>query len=417
MIGLVGTSFKLAPVQIREKFAFSANEVQIFSNELLSSFSEAGLVILTTCNRTEIYFSCPNMKGENEFSEIIRILTKLKAYAPEMQEYFYFYKDQEVVKHLYKVVSGIDSLIIGEDQIMGQVKDAFYLAEELKTPDKYLTRLFLKAFETGKKVRTQTKINEGSGSASSAAVDVAIREFPNIKSAKILMVGAGKTGELVLTNLHKRSIQNLFVANRTVSKAEELAQRFNGMALALGQIHQTLASIDIIFVATDAQQALISVEEIKNAALNRHEKQIYIDLSVPRNLPVDANDIEGVQLYSIDDLQAIVESTNKKRQSAIGCAMKLINKMIDEYMEWMLLQDIVPMIQKIKQDFHQINETELKGFIRIKSINDSSIVAEYAKHITEKFARLLIKNMRDLTQDADNKQLVKLANQLFDFSK
>jgi glutamyl-tRNA reductase len=417
MVGLVGTSFKTAPVNIREKFAFSDEEFQAFAQLLKNEFEDSAVVILSTCNRTEIYFSVQTNDLNAVFQAVKNILRDQKHYEDSLESYFYFRDNKEAAEHLFKVVSGIESLIIGEDQIMGQVKEAFYRAETFNTIDKSLNRLFLKAFETGKKVRTNTSINEGSGSSSSAAVDIVLSHFPVLENKTILIIGAGKTGELVLANLHKRKIGEIYVANRTFAKAVEMSQRFGAFAVKLEDISDIMPKADVIFIATAAKFSLISYMDIKMASLIKASKQVLIDLSVPRNIDAKVENIENIILASIDDLQEIVKKTNKNRKSAISSAVEIIDKMVEEFSEWLLLQEMIPTIKKIKDNLHNINQTELKGFIKVKSLNDPAIVAEYADHITEKFARLLIKNMRDMAHDAANKDLIILANNLLDFNK
>jgi len=416
MTGLIGISYKSADLEIRERFAFSKNEITAFTEYLLQNRTISGVVILSTCNRTEIYYNTTQKESTKAPQVIMEALALQKNYHNELRPYFYFKEGKQMVEHLFKVVSGIDSLIVGEDQIIGQVKDAFQFAKEIKSTDKILNRLFSKALETGKKVRTQTEISRGSASASSAAVNLCHMRFPDMSNQNVLMIGAGQTGQLVLNSLRKSTFKSLHIANRTYAKAEELSHLYGGKSIHLEKVNHYLNDSDIIFVATDSPEPLIKLEALKDALQrrNRSQKILLFDLSVPRNVEISIGKLEAVELYTIDDLTKIVKSTNQKRLHEISAAMEIIHHAEDVFMTWKHEQELVPTILKIKKNFHQLNQQEMEEFKKIRSIKEDKLLNEYSHHITEKFARVFIKNLKEISKEADKKDFITMAEEFFE---
>ncbi len=416
MIGLIGISYKSADLEIRERFAFSKEEIASFIKQLLNSDKISGMVILSTCNRTEIYYHAHQNSNKEVLQLIMGALTLRKNYYNELKPYFYFKDSDQMVVHLFKVVSGIDSLIVGEDQIIGQVKDAFQFAKEIQSTDKILDRLFSKALETGKKVRTQTEISRGSASASSAAVCLCHRRFPNLDNQNVLMIGAGQTGQLVLNSLRKSHFKSLHIANRTYAKAEELSLLHNGKSIHLEDVDRYLADSDIVFVATDSPEPLVKFEAVKEALQRRthSQKQLFFDLSVPRNIEEEVAGLEAIDMFTVDDLIKIVKSTNQKRLKEISAAMEIIHRAENNYMTWKHEQELVPTILKIKENFQQLNKTEMEEFMKIRSIKNDELLSEYSHHITEKFARVFIKNLKTLSRKADKRDFITMAEEFFE---
>ena len=416
MTALIGISYKTADLEIRERFAFSSAEIAAFSKRLLNSGKVKGIVILSTCNRTEIYYHAPKSQKEAALRGILAGLEDMKGYSDSLKPNFYFRENEETVTHLFKVVSGIDSLIVGEDQIIGQVKDAFDYARKIQSTDKILNRLFSKALETGKKVRTQTEISRGSASASSAAVNLCHQRFPDLSNQNLLMIGAGQTGQLVLNSLRKSKFNALHIANRTLRKAEELARLHNGKSIRLEEVEHYLPQSDIIFVATDSPEPLLKLGALKESLKKRNQsqKQLIFDLSVPRNVEEEIGRLAGIELFTIDDLTKIVESTNQKRMEEISAAMQIIDRATALFLSWQHEQELVPTILKIKENFRQLNRAETEEFKKIRSIKEDKVLDEYSQHITEKFARVFIKNLKQLSKEAGKKDFISLAEEFFE---
>ncbi len=416
MTGLIGISYKSADLEIRERFAFSKEEIATFTKQLLTSDKIRGVVILSTCNRTEIYYHAPQNSNKDVLQLIMGALTLHKHYYNELKPYFYFKDSEQMVVHLFKVVSGIDSLIVGEDQIIGQVKDAFQFAKEIQSTDKILDRLFSRALETGKKVRTRTEISRGSASASSAAVNLCHQSFPNLNNQNVLMIGAGQTGQLVLNSLRKSTFSSLRIANRTYEKAVELSQLHGGKSIKLDEVDGYLADSDIVFIATDSPEPLVKLAAVEKALKHRTrpQKQLFFDLSVPRNIEEEIGALAAIELFTIDDLTKIVKSTNQKRLLEISAAMEIIHRAEDHFMTWKQEQELVPTILKIKENFQQLNKTEIEEFMKIRSIKKDELLSEYSHHITEKFARVFIKNLKALSKKADKRDFITMAEEFFE---
>lgn len=416
MIGLLGISYKSADIEIRERFTFSKDDIRLISKDLLQKGHLESLVILSTCNRTELYYHCPKDYHQQAVHDILENLSQMKSYNDGLEPYFYFKEDHRAITHLFRVVSGIESLIVGEDQIIGQVKEAFQFAEELQTTNKYLKRLFTKSFEVGKKVKSKTLISRGSASASSAAVNICHQLFTDLSEQNVMLIGAGQTGQLVLNSLRKSTFASLKIANRTLAKADELAGLYGGESIPLDDIEKHLVHSDIIFVATDSPDPLIKLSSVKEVLKNRakQNKPLYFDLSVPRNIETGVENLKDIRLYTIDDLQEIVQSTNEKRLQEIDAAMQIINRAVQRFCDWKNEQELVPTIMKIKTNFHQLNRAEMEEFMKIRSIEENQLVNEYAQHITDKFARVFIKNLKHLSKSADKKDFLELAEEFFE---
>ena len=416
MIGLIGISFKSAEISIREQYSFSSEDIGQFSRILQNNSDHKGLVILSTCNRTEIYFHCRKRIEQDAYNMILSALATFKNYSDNHKISFYFKTGQDVSEHLFKVTAGIDSLVIGEDQIIGQVKNAFCTAQAHKCADTILSRLFTKAFEAGKKVRSETSINEGSASVSSAAVDLCQKFYPNLFQHSVMIIGAGQTGQLVLTSLGKREIKSLFVANRTIEKAEALANKYKGKALGLNDIDKYLPISDIVIVATDSQSYLLTKEMMLKARQKEGslQKQLFIDLSVPRNIDPAVESFDGVNLFAVDDLTEIVNSTTQKRTQAVDKALEIIDEVNADFMDWLVVRGLSPVFEKIKTNFHQINQSELEGFVKVNGISDQKTIEEYGKHLTDKYTRLLIRNLRGMVKNGETKQSIEAIYELFE---
>ncbi len=412
MIGLLGISYKSADIKIREQYSFLPEDVENFNNILSKNSNYKGAVVISTCNRTEIYFRCRNSENKQVIELIFNTLSILKNYQPEHREFFYFKSGRDVAEHLFKVVSGIDSLIIGEDQIIGQVKQAFKLAQDIKSADSILSRLFTKAFEAGKKVRSLTKINEGSASVSAAAVDLCVSHFPDLHNQNLFIIGAGETGRLVLKSLYNKKLKSLHIANRTIDKAQKLAAQYGGNGCGLDKIAEILPTSSIVLVATNSQNYLLDKSMLKS--MSPDKKQLFIDLSVPRNIDPEIANLPNATLYAVDDLIEIVNSTTEQRNKAIDDAQIIINELVAEYMDWLTIRGLSPIFARIKDNFRKIHQSEVNDFAKINGIENGEIIENYGKHISDKYARLFIRNLRSMAQNGRSKESLEAINQLFD---
>src|SRR5690554_3169209 len=336
MVGLTGISYKTSTVDVREQFSLSFNEIIPFSEILQKETDISEIVVLSTCNRTEIYFSQDKYEFPVAAKLVYKTLKKFKGVQTKYWHSFYSYSNNEAVRHLFEVASGIDSMIIGEDQIIGQIKEAYMFCTEAALTDAVLMRLFQKSFEAGKRVRTETRIKMGTTSISSAAVQKCLRLFDDVSNKKVLLIGAGETGSLVLQNFWKNGNPKLTVTNRTPKKAEMLATRHHCTVLPFEQVTTHLYLYDIIIVATGSPVPLITPEMVDDSMSQRNgNKQVLIDISVPRNVDETISNFENITLLTIDDLQEVVDSNVEKRKECISSANMIIEGMVVDFTEWM----------------------------------------------------------------------------------
>lgn len=415
MIGLLGINHKSAPISVRENYAFDSQEIIIFGKQLIKDRFAEGLVIISTCNRTEIYFNAVSGNEKAVYQSLTEALGTFKKNC-DFKKYFYFLTQGASVNHLFEVSAGLDSLVLGEEQIIGQVKDAFKFAQDNQLADCILVRLFMKATEAGKRVRTETLLSKGAASVSYAAVELCSEIYPDVKSRTIMLIGVGQTGELTLQCMLKKNQPSFYIANRTHATAIEKADKYGGIAIDFLDIETYLSKCDLVITATSSKKHIITREIAARSMAAREQKsQVFIDLSVPSNVAEDVTEIEGVYRYSVDDLEAVVQKTAERRKSSIDGSRKIIQEVYDEFMEWLDFQNLTPTILSIKESLKKLNHTELKGFKKFKKIDQHELIDQYSEHISEKYAQMLIKKLKKVTDNGKKTDYVRAINDLFEF--
>lgn len=330
---LLGISHKTAPVNVRERYSFSKRKAQEVLNKLSHNEMVGEAVILFTCNRTEVYATANYPEEARKF-----LYSELQIINCEYQ-YFYFLKGSDVVKHLFRVSSGLDSQVIGENQILGQVKNAYFKAKELKMTRKYFNKLFQKAIEVGKIVRDNTKISEGNVSICSVALKLLENLYGTLKNRKILIIGTGKIGELAAKYLKDKGISGTFVANRTYKKAIELAAKINGRAVGFNSLKDEIKNTDIIISATASPHLVLKKDDIFEAlSHNINHKLTIMDLALPRDVAPEIKNINNVILYNMDDINLIVEENHEKRIQEAKKAEKIIEKEAEKFWQCLSYQ-------------------------------------------------------------------------------
>lgn len=416
MIGVIGISYKTAPIEIREKFSFSKNDIVPFSELLQQETGIADLVLISTCNRTEIYFSQDRHDNQTAFELMYEVIKKFKGVTDHCWHYFYHRSNAGAVRHLFEVSSGLDSLIIGEDQIIGQVKEAYLTCTELALTDAVLMRLFQKSFEAGKRVRTETGIKLGITSVSSAAVEMCACLLNGVSDKSVLLIGTGETGNLALQNIVKKGIKKVSVTNRTNEKAEKTAAKYNGTTVPFEEFGESLHENDIVMIATASQQPLITKEMVRESISRRNKTpQVYIDLSVPRNIEKSVAELENVSVLGVDDLQEIVRQTAEKKKESAEKAQIILDEVVSDFNEWLASRSLRPAINTITTNFQTINQEELSTYRKLNTPEMQEIVDDYAQHLTQRYTRLLIKNLKNLTDNGKNIDSLKIINDLFKF--
>lgn len=356
----VGLNHDSAPVEIREKLAFSASSVPIALSSFVQTFPTSEAVILSTCNRVEIYATSSDNSLNKEM-----LLDFLSAFhdlpKEEFADHMYHYQDMDAVRHLFFVSSSLDSLVRGETQILSQVKEAYMTATSAETTGSILNQLFQRSLNVAKEVHTKTSIGKGKVSVSSVAVDLAIKIFKDFSDKTLFIIGAGEMCELVLKNLVERGAKTAIVANRNYDKAKTLAEQYDGKAINYENLQDYLPQADIIISSTAATHYVIHTEHIKNAIkVRRGNPMLLIDIAVPRDINPEIAKIDNVYLYNIDDLQTVVSSNIDDRESELGKCQAIINKEVDKFMAWFEELKIGPAIAQLRNHFHEIGEQELE---------------------------------------------------------
>ena len=357
---LVGVSHRTAPIELRERLDFSTRGVDRALSALSVSGAQHEATIVSTCNRVELYVACDD--HETARSAIQQFLSEFHGIPrDQLAPHIYSKTGREAVTHLYRVAAGLDSLVMGEPQILGQVKDAFSVASQLGCTGPLLNKLFHSAFAAGKRVRTETALAEGAVSVSYAAVELARKIFGTLSGRTVLVVGAGEMGKLTAIHMQSQGIGRLIITSRTAAHADALAQSIGGSAMAWDALNTTLVDADILITATGASTPIISRALIAQTMKARRQRPLFIiDIAVPRDVEAAAGDLEQVFLYNIDDLQAVVQENISKRSTEASDAEKIIAQEVVKFVGWLNSRGAVPTIVALRQRFESVRQSELR---------------------------------------------------------
>jgi len=343
----VGINYNTAPVSIRERLAFPAD---ILDNTLknlrnVGSISEAA--ILSTCNRTEFYCNTEN----DDQAPLIDWIAATKALnTTEFTPYLYSYKDSQSIRHMFRVACGLDSMILGEPQILGQMKTAYQAAYQAGTLGKNLSKLFQHTFSAAKKVRTDTAIGSSPVSVAFAAVQLAQQIFDKLSEQTALLIGAGETIELTARHLYQHGIGRIIIANRTYDKAHALATQFNGYAIALSEIPTHLAEADIVVSSTASPLPILGKGRVESAIkIRKHKPMFMVDLAVPRDIEAEVEQLRDVYLYTVDDLQNTINQNMDSRRRAAEQAEEIIDTQVEHFLAWLRSQGAQETIRDFRQ--------------------------------------------------------------------
>ena len=322
---VLGLNHQTAPVDLRERAAFAGEALPRALGSLRDTPQIAEAVLLSTCNRTELYAVADSQTALNHW---------LQGQAGDLQGYLYQHADADAVRHLFRVATGLDSMVLGEPQILGQVKDAWSVAREHGLLGQRLDRLFQQTFSVAKRARTDTQVGANPVSVASAAVRLAQNSFARLEDSTVLLVGAGETIELAARHLSDGKVRRLLIANRTLAHAQELATRHGGVALPLTELDRHLAEADIVFSATAAREPVIHREAVAAALrTRRHKPMLLFDLAVPRDIDGDVASLADAFLYTVDDLEKAVEDNRRSRREAAAEAEAIIDLQVARFIE------------------------------------------------------------------------------------
>ncbi len=355
----LGINHRTAPVEVREKLWFSPDEIKSFLASTKGiKFSEA--VLVSTCNRTELYF-IPKGNYPNG-SPLWQYVSTVKNVNSVVQpEHFYHFTSFNALKHLLRVSSGLDSMVLGDVQILGQIKDSFMLAQELTSTGLILNRLFNKALHVGKRVRTETELGEGAVSISYAAAELSSKIFEDLSKKTALLIGAGETGELTTRHLLDKKLGKLVVTNRTRERAEELVGKLGGNVVDFSQLTSEIKNADIIVSAVNSPNFILSAPDIKQAMKQRGNRPlVVIDIGVPRNIDPACNKIDNVFYHDIDALSHIIDMNLAHRQAEVPKAQHIILDEIIEFGNWYNSLQVTPTIQHLRESIEAIRLSEIE---------------------------------------------------------
>ena len=356
-IVLVGVNHKTAPVEVREQLALKGCEtppLHLFHG--IDGCQEA--LFLSTCNRVEVVAVAND--GDGVVDTILETWLFKSGLDSEVKKHLYVHRGEAAIRHIFRVASSLDSMVVGEPQILGQLKEAYRLAVEERTTGTVLNRLLERAFTIAKRIRTQTEIASHAVSISYAAVELARKIFGELRGKAVLLIGAGEMAELAAQHLITNGVSRIVVANRTLSRAVELAKEFHGEAISLDELQQALEEVDIVISSTGAPGVVLTKEQVKRAMGPRYHRLLFlIDIAVPRDIERSVDDVENVYLYDIDDLKSVVEENTAKREREARKAERIIDEEVIKFLSWLETLEVVPVIQGLQAKGEAIRQREL----------------------------------------------------------
>ena len=409
----VGVNHKTAPVSIRERVAFAPEKMIDALSSLISEKKANEAVIVSTCNRTELYCSVEDF---SMVDDVIAWLGEFHGIAlSELKQYCYTHSNDDSVRHIMRVASGLDSLILGEPQILGQVKSAYAVSQEGSCIGPELDSLFQRAFSVAKRVRTDTAIGENPVSIAFAAVSLAQRIFADIRNSTALLIGAGQTIELVARHLKENGIKRIIVANRTLARAEALANELNAEAIMLGEIGDYLSQADIVISSTASQLPIIGKGMVERAtSQRRHSPMLLIDIAVPRDIEPEVEEVNDAYLYTVDDLHSVIEENVRARQDAAKAAEEMIEEGVSSYRRVVESRKVSDLIVTFRKSAELIKNAELekalKGLERGQS--PEQVLNKLAHGLMNKLIHSPTRYLRDAGADADQNALTIASNVL-----
>lgn len=412
MVGLISINYKHAPVEVRERFDFSELQKLEFHQILRNNYDVEGLMILSTCNRTEIYFEYENHIGQESkiMHGILKALVDYKSFFESLSPFINKKTGIDVSEHLFRLVSGLESMIVGEYQIVEQIKDAFSFAKENNMLGPIISRMVQKSFEAGKYIRTNTLIDKGAVSVSYAAVEKISRIF-DLKQSSVLAVGAGETSILTIQHLQKKEIKKLAITNRSIEKAKEIANKYSLEAKDFKVLHDHLNDFDVAIFSTSAKEELLSFDLVSQKMQERnYSPLLLVDLCVPRNLPSSISEIEGVELINIDGLKDLVNENYTKRKSQISKAEEFIDFFLLEFDEWTTSRQLRPSIISLNDQFNTLLNSEQEG---LDNTDEGKKFSDQHSRIKKKFLSNLIKKIKNVSDNGRDEEVLEVINKIF----
>lgn len=409
-----GINHTTAPLALRERVAFASETV---GKALVDACAQAGLAevsILSTCNRTEIYASSA-FDVQTLFDWLV---AHTAISADELARCYYCYRDDDAIGHMMKVAGGLDSLVLGEPQILGQMKSAFAVARAAGTIGSELHSTFQQVFNIAKRVRSETAIGENPVSVAYAAVSLAQQIFSNLQQDTALLIGAGETIELVARHLAEQGIARMIVANRTLERAQQLAQEFGAEAILLAEIPDHLHRADIVISSTASQLPILGKGAVESALKQRKHKPMFmVDIAVPRDIETQVSELDDVYLYTVDDLHSVIDESKKSRLAAADKAAIIIAEGVELYRRQVRTLDAVATVKAYRRQAENLRDTELQKALRaLESGTDAEqVLHQLARNLTNKIIHTPTTSLKDASANG-REDVIRVAQELFDLS-
>ena len=417
LIIVVGVNHRTAPVEIREKLSFSESALGEALRKLQENPAIEGCVIISTCNRMEIYAATREMdEGLNAIWDFLS--RKSGVDISEIKNCTYAHTLYDTIRHLFRVTSGLDSMLLGETQILGQVRQAYQASCALGATNRVINTLFQQALTVGKRVRTETGIDHNSVSISYTAVELARQIFGSLAGCTVLIIGAGKMSELTAMHLVANGVAGVIVSNRSYDRALALAGRFGGKAVKFDQLNCHMADADILISCTAASHFVVRYKDVEQLMAGRSDRRIMmIDIAVPRDIDPAVAGIPGVALYDVDDLQNVVDQHLHERKKAAVVAEGIIEEELEEFMRWLATQFVVPTIAALKQWGEEIKQQELRRALnRLGELSDHDrkVIGSLANSIVNKMLHLPVTRLKEYALSPEGHLYTEVLQNLFE---
>lgn len=419
---IVGLNHDTAPVEVRERVAFDKSVLGESLRCLRSLPSVKEGVILSTCNRVEVVAAATEEQAA--FQEIKVFLAEQESAKNHsgLEDHLYTYSGDEAVRHLFRVAASLDSMVVGEPQILGQLKDYYVSAQEAGSVGTVLHRLFHRSFSVAKRIRTETGIGSGAVSVSSVAVDLAKRIFDRLQDKTVMLIGAGKMGDLVVRHLQRSGVSSLMVTNRTFERAVELAAQFHGSPIRFEDYPRYLKLADVVIGSTGSPQILLPSETVGEVLKERRQKAMFfIDLGVPRNFDPRIHEIDNVYLYNIDDLKGVAEANLQERSGEAHKAEEIVDEEVGGFLRWLDSLEQVPTIVALRQKLEEIRQRELEKSLStsLKGLSEKERQAleDMTSAMINKILHAPITRLKKQPEDQDEAIYTEALRKLFDLEE
>ena len=413
IIAVAGMSQRSEPIEIREKVAFSPCAARSFLRRLKEDGAVAEAVLVSTCNRTELYAV---VEDEGARGRLFDALAAEKGVERDfLEQHSYWLADDEAVRHLYRVASSLDSMVVGEGQILGQVREAYRAATEELCAGPILNRLFHTSLRVGKRVRTETGIGDSSLSVPRVAVKLAEEVFGTLRGRRALVLGAGEMSELVIKHLKNSGVRELRIANRTAGRAALLAERVGGVAVGFDSLGEELPNVDVIVSSTGAGDWVVGSELVARALARKKEPLFFIDIAVPRDVDPVVQNLDRAYVYDVDDLQAVVDRNSEDRGAAAAAGEAMIGPAVFDFMGWLSTLHVVPLIKELRDEAERVRRHELaRALNRLDLLpEDAEAVERMSYTLVNKLLHGPIQELKALAESGSPVESVEVRRRLF----